>query len=81
MSSPRNIAKVAFGGLVNDVLYQYVCAWEDVVYPDLDVSGIVMPGFLESYPGRATIVGGQLDHTTNIFPTTYIPPWEWVSRR
>ena len=24
-------------------------AWENVVYPDLDVSGIVMPGFLENY--------------------------------
>ena len=58
-----------------------ICAGEGVVYPDLDVSGIVMPGFLENYLGRATGVGGQLDHTINIFPNLYISSWEWVSRR
>ena len=58
-----------------------MCAWEVVVSPDLDISVVVMPGFLENYLRRATFFGGQLDHTIDISPNLYISSWEWVSRR
>lgn len=80
MSFQKHIAKVAFGGIVT-IFCVRICAREDAVYPDLDDSVVVMPGFLENYLGKATIFGDQLDHTIGTFRILYISSWEWVSRR